>query len=162
MIHEREKGMPGYTLAEYKEKVGQELGVSGWITIDQKKIDAFADITGDHSFIHVDVERARTTPFGTTIAHGFLTLSLLPAFQIDMGLLVPSDVEMGVNYGCNRVRFLSPVPSGARVRGRFRLASLEDKAPGVVQQTTECTVELEGADKPALVADWVVQYFIGR
>jgi acyl dehydratase len=134
--------------------VGQEVGVSRWIEVDQARIDAFARITEDEQFIHVDPERARTTPFGGTIAHGFLTLSLASAMSYDA--LAPLDgVVMGVNYGFDKLRFLSPVPAGSKVRGRFRLLSAEDKGGGRWLLKHELTVEIEGADKPALIAEWL-------
>lgn len=146
------------TLDDYKALVGKELGVSDWVLVDQKMIDAFADVTGDHQFIHVDPERAKLTPFGTTIAHGYLTLSLCSQFA---GMALPrvEGVKMGVNYGHNKVRFMAPVKSGSRVRGRFTLAGLEQRPDGGWQSTTNVTVEIEGSDKPALVAEWLtLQY----
>ena len=138
--------------------IGQEIGVSRWITVDQARIDAFAKITEDEQFIHVDPERARATPFGGTIAHGFLTLSLASAMSYDA--VAPLDgVVMGVNYGFDHLRFLAPVPAGSRVRGRFRLLSAEAKGAqdGVTRWLLkhELTIEIEGADKPALVAEWL-------
>ncbi|MNH76544.1 putative enoyl-CoA hydratase 1 [compost metagenome] len=134
--------------------IGQEVGVSRWITVDQARIDAFARITEDEQFIHVDPERARTTPFGGTIAHGFLTLSLASAMSYDA--VAPLDgVVMGVNYGFDKLRFLAPVPAGSKVRGRFRLLSAEDKGDGRWLLKHELTVEIEGADKPALIAEWL-------
>jgi acyl dehydratase len=143
-----------------KERVGTEA-VSDWIEVTQAMIDLFAEATGDHQFIHVDPERARMTPFGGTIAHGFLTLSLMPL----LASKVPdaprlAGVRMGVNYGGNKVRFLAPVRSGRRVRGRFRLAAFDEKKPGQYQQTDEVTVEIEGEDKPAMVAEWITQFFV--
>ena len=134
--------------------IGQEVGVSRWITVDQARIDAFARTTEDEQFIHVDPERARTTPFGGTIAHGFLTLSLASAMSYDA--VAPLDgVVMGVNYGFDKLRFLAPVPAGSRVRGRFRLLSAEDKGGGRWLLKHELTVEIEGGDKPALIAEWL-------
>jgi len=137
--------------------IGQEVGVSRWIEVDQARIDAFARITEDEQFIHVDPERAATTPFGGTIAHGFLTLSLASAMSYDA--VPPLDgMVMGVNYGSDKLRFLAPVRAGSRVRGRFRLLSAEDKGSqdGVTRWLLkhELTVEIEGADKPALFAEW--------
>ena len=139
-------------LADLQPLVGHEIGVSDWLTVDQARIDLFAQATGDHQWIHVDPERAAAGPFGTTVAHGFLTLSLVPqlfatAFEID-------DVRMGVNYGLNRVRFTHPVPVGGRVRGHFRLVDFE-ALPGGAQLAVLATVELEGASKPACVAETV-------
>lgn len=138
--------------------IGQEVGVSRWITVDQARIDAFARTTEDEQFIHVDPERARATPFGGTIAHGFLTLSLASAMSYDA--LAPLDgVVMGVNYGFDKLRFLAPVPAGSKVRGRFKLLSAEAKGAddGVTRWLLkhELTVEIEGADKPALIAEWL-------
>jgi acyl dehydratase len=138
--------------------IGQEVGVSRWITVDQARIDAFARITEDEQFIHVDPEAAKHTPFGGTIAHGFLTLSLASAMSYDA--VAPLDgVVMGVNYGFDKLRFLAPVPAGSRIRGRFRLLSAEDKGAqdGVTRWLLkhELTVEIEGADKPALIAEWL-------
>ena len=139
-------------LADLAARVGQELGSSTWLTIDQDRINLFAQATGDHQWIHTDPQRAAAGPFGAPIAHGFLTLSLLPlmferSFAID-------DVRMGVNYGLNRVRFVSPVRVGSRVRGRFKLLGYEP-LDGGAQLTVEATIELEGAGKPACVAQTV-------
>jgi len=143
----------GFTLDTLNEFVGRELGVSDWITVDQERINQFADCTGDHQWIHVDVERAqRESPFGATIAHGYLTLSLLPAMQFSVGTL-PSGVKAGLNYGADKVRFITPVKAGARIRDRITLVGVEDKGPGRVLMTTRHTVEIDGEAKPALVAD---------
>lgn len=138
--------------------IGQEVGVSRWIEVDQARIDAFARITEDEQFIHVDPERAKATPFGGTIAHGFLTLSLASAMSYDA--VAPLDgVVMGVNYGFDKLRFLAPVPAGSRIRGRFKLLSAENKGDqdGVARWLLkhELTVEIEGGDKPALIAEWL-------
>lgn len=134
--------------------IGQEVGVSRWIEVDQARIDAFARITEDEQFIHVDPERARATPFGGTIAHGFLTLSLASAMSYDA--VAPLDgMVMGVNYGFDKLRFLAPVPAGSKVRGRFRLLSAEDKGDGRWLLKHELTVEIDGGDKPALIAEWL-------
>lgn len=143
-------------LADLAALVGQELAVSDWLTIEQSRIDQFAAATGDHQWIHVDPARAAAGPFGATVAHGFLTLSLLPllaesSFEID-------DVTMGVNYGLNRVRFPHPVRVGSRLRGRFRLQKYEP-IDGGAQLTMEVTMELEGAPKPACVAESVSRRF---
>ena len=133
--------------------VGQEVGLSRWITVDQARIDAFARITEDEQFIHVDPERAKQTPFGGTIAHGFLTLSLASAMA---EAVEPLDgVVMGVNYGFDKLRFLAPVPAGSKVRGRFKLLSAEDKGGGRWLLKHELTVEIDGGDKPALIAEWL-------
>lgn len=146
--------------SELQSLIGQEVGVSRWITIDQARIDAFAKITEDEQFIHVDPERARATPFGGTIAHGFLTLSLASAMSYDA--VAPLEgVIMGVNYGFDKLRFLAPVPAGSRVRGRFRLLSAEDKGGGRWLLKHELTVEIEGGDKPALVAEWLSMQMVG-
>ena len=148
------------TAEEMKTLVGSTVGVSDWLTVDQPMIDKFAEATGDHQFIHVDVEKAKLTPFGGTIAHGFLSLSLMPALtrMTDMPRL--DGVKMGVNYGGNKTRFLSPVRSGKRVRGHFKLLEIEEKRPGQWQQTIEYTLEIEGEDKPALIAEWISQFFL--
>ena len=143
--------------------IGQEVGVSRWITVDQPRIDAFARITEDEQFIHVDPDRAKATPFGGTIAHGFLTLSLASAMSYDA--LAPLDgVVMGVNYGFDKLRFLAPVPAGSKVRGRFKLLSAEAKGAddGVTRWLLkhELTVEIEGADKPALIAEWLTMQMV--
>ena len=145
--------LEGYTLATIGDFVGKELGVSDWITIDQQRINDFADCTGDHQWIHVDVERAkRESPFGSTIAHGYLTLSLLPVMQYDVGTL-PDGVKAALNYGSDRVRFITPVKVGSRVRDHITLVGAEDKGGGRMLLTSRHTVEIEGEDKPALVAD---------
>jgi acyl dehydratase len=120
-------------------------------------IDKFADATGDHQFIHVDPERAAQTPFGGTIAHGFLTLSLLPLLRSQLGLPKIAGMKMAVNYGCNKIRFIAPVRSGKRVRGKFKTLELVEKRPGQWQRTEEVTVEIEGESKPALIAEWIGQ-----
>jgi len=146
--------MPIAPLAEIRARIGTEVGVSSWLTVDQARIEAFADATDDHQFIHVDPDAAAKTPFGGTIAHGFLTLSLLSRMAAD-AMLVPDGVRMGVNYGFDRVRFLAPVKSGKRVRGRFTLDSIEEKAPGQWLLRHTVTVEIEDEGKPALIAQWL-------
>lgn len=142
------------TIAEMQAKTEHEVGVSPWIEIDQARINAFADITDDHQFIHVDPEAAAATPFGGAIAHGFLTLSLLAPMSRDtLETLTP--LLMGVNYGFDKVRFLTPVRAGSRIRGRFRQLSMEDKGGGRWLLRHEVTVEIEGEDKPALAAEWL-------
>ncbi len=138
--------------------VGTDLGASDWKRVDQARIDAFAEVTEDHQFIHVDPVAAAATPFGGTIAHGFLTLSLLAAMMPE-GAIVLRGITMGVNYGFEKVRFLQPVPSGSRIRARHRLKAFEDKGGGRYLVTTEVTVEIEGQDKPALIADWLGMQF---
>jgi acyl dehydratase len=136
-------------LTELADLVGHEIGVSDWITVDQARIDQFAQATGDHQWIHVDPVRAAAGPFGATIAHGYLTLSLLP--KIFETAIAIDDVRMGVNYGLNRVRFPAPVLAGSRLRGHLRLLAY-DALPGGAQLTTEVTLEREGGDKPVCVA----------
>ena len=144
-------------LADLAGLVGREVGTTGWIVVTQDRIDAFADATGDHQWIHVDPERAGAeTPFGATIAHGFLTLSLLSALM--HGALTVLGSRMTLNYGLNRVRFVSPVPSGSRIRARIALAGTDDLGESV-QATWSITVEREGGGKPALVAEWIVRYY---
>jgi len=151
--------MPVASLHDIRSRVGQEVGVSGWLTVDQSRIDAFADATEDHQFIHVDPATAAQTPFGGTIAHGFLSLSLLSRMAAET-MLLPEGLRMAVNYGFDRVRFLAPVRSGKRIRGRFRLDSVEEKAPGQLLMRHKVTVEIEGEDKPALTAEWLGLMFI--
>ena len=151
--------MPVASIDEIQANVGSEVGVSDWLVVDQATIDTFADATQDHQFIHVDAEAAARTPFGGTIAHGFLTLSLLSRMAAD-AMLRPDDVKMGVNYGLEKVRFLAPVKSGKRVRGRFRLDRFEEKRPGQWQFVHTVTVEIEGEDKPALIAEWIGMIFV--
>jgi acyl dehydratase len=146
--------MPLASLDEIRARLGDEVGTSCWLTIDQARIDQFADATEDRQFIHVDPAAAAQTPFGGTIAHGFLTLSLLSRMGAE-AMLVPEGLKMAVNYGLDRVRFLAPVRSGARVRGRFTLDSVEEKAPGQWLMRHTVTVEIEGEDKPALTAQWL-------
>jgi acyl dehydratase len=145
---------------EMKARIGTET-VSDWVEVSQAMIDKFADATGDHQFIHIDPVAAADTPFGGTIAHGFLTLSLMPMLAAKVADAPRLEgARMGVNYGGNKVRFLTPVRSGSRVRGRFKLLSFDEKRPGQFQQTTEFTVEIEGAAKPALIAEWIGQVFV--
>lgn len=141
-----------------KAKIGKEIGVSDWTTVDQDMINKFADLTGDHQFIHVNPELAAQTPFGGTIAHGFLVLSLLSKFGLAADFVMEG-VTMGVNYGFDKVRLISPVKSGKRVRGRFVLKDMVERAPGQWLSTLGVTVEVEGESKPAIVADWLgLQY----
>lgn len=143
---------------ELQGLIGQEVGVSDWITIDQDRINVFADVTEDHQFIHVDTEKAKFTPFGTTIAHGFLTLSLLSKFS-EQASVALEGVKMGMNYGFEKVRFLSPVPVGSKVRGRFTIKDAVEKRPGQFLITYEVTVDIDGGEKPALIADWLGMQF---
>jgi len=143
----------GYRMADLGRFVGKELGVSGWLTVDQGRINEFSRATGDHQWIHVDVERAkRESPYRGTIAHGYLTLSLIAGMVMEIGA-VPADAKAGLNYGLDKVRFMAPVRAGARVRGRVVLLGAEDKRNGRVLLKLECTLEIEGEDKPALVAE---------
>jgi VCBS repeat-containing protein len=145
----------GYSLATLHTFVGHELGVSDWLTVDQERINAFAACTGDFQWIHVDVERAkRESPFGSTIAHGYLTLSLLPQWQYAVGL-ISEDAVQALNYGLDRVRFITPVKAGARLRNRVVLLDVQDKGNGRVIITTRNTVEIEEVESPAMVADTV-------
>ena len=146
--------MPIASLDEIRTKVGQPIGVSDWIEVGQDRIEQFADATDDHQFIHVDQELARQTPFGGTIAHGFLSLSLLSRMAADV-MLIPDTTKMAVNYGLDRVRFLAPVKSGKRVRGHFTLDGLEVKTPGQLLIRQTVSVEIEGENKPALTAQWL-------
>ncbi|AGB24919.1 acyl dehydratase [Mycobacterium sp. JS623] len=144
------------SIAEAVDAVGQELGVSAWTAVDQDRIDAFADTTGDRQWIHVDVDRARAeSPYGTTIAHGFLTLSLIPALSKDNYRV--DNAKMGINYGLNKVRFLAPVPAGSRVRVRSDLMDARMVNDTTVDLTVRQTVELDGSDKPAAVAEIIAR-----
>ncbi len=144
------------TLDELAAMAGQTIGVSDWELIDQQRIDRFADLAHDHLFIHVDPERAKDTPFGTTIAHGFFTLSLMTAFMATADLPEPAGQQYGLNYGTDRLRFLAPVPVGSRVRARFRALSLVEKRPGEWLETREMVVEIEGHETPALLCEWMM------
>ncbi|MBU7599819.1 MaoC family dehydratase [Streptomyces sp. P38-E01] len=143
--------------AELQDAVGGELGPGDWLEVDQQRVDLFAEATGDHQWIHVDPARAAEGPFGTTIAHGYLTLSLLP-YLVPQVLRV-ENARMGVNYGVNKVRFPAPVPVGSRVRARVRIADVSETADGGVQVTTRVTVEREGGEKPVCVAESVSRYY---
>ncbi len=145
---------------ELAAKAGETIGSSEWFEVSQERINQFAEATGDHQFIHVNPEMAKMTPFGTTIAHGFLTLSLIPVLRQNSDCPRPDGVKMGVNYGGNKVRFLAPVKSGKRVRAHFKLLELVEKRPGQWQETMETTIEIEGENKPALIAEWMSQFFV--
>jgi len=146
---------PPVSLEAYQKMVGHEVGVSSWHVVDQKRIDVYADVIEDHQFIHVDPARAKAeTAFGTTIAHGFLTMSLMSIMSYEV-MPVIEGTTMGVNYGFEKLRFISPVRSGSRVRGRFTLAEAKLRKPKELQSLTHVTVEIEGEEKPALVADWI-------
>jgi acyl dehydratase len=144
------------TIAELQPLVGQEIGVSEWITVTQERIKLFADATHDHQWIHLDAERAKAGPFGTTIAHGFFTLALLP--EMSASAFEVRETKMGVNYGLNKVRFPAPVPSGSRLRGRFKLIGYE-AIEGGAQLTTQVTMEREGFDKPVCIAESLSRRF---
>ncbi len=142
-----------------RELVGQEIAVTDWFIITQERIQQFADATLDHQWIHVDVERARReSPFGAPIAHGFLTLSLLPHFMHE-ALEIKQGIRMGVNYGLNRVRFVSPVPAGSNIRARFVLQSVKDIPPNALEAAFNVTVELEGKERPCCAAEWIARYY---
>jgi acyl dehydratase len=149
--------MSAYTIRSLESRVGQEVAVSPWMEITQERIDTFARAIDDFQWIHVDRERAKQSPFGNTIAHGFLTLSILS--HLSESTFSFSGRRMGINYGLNRVRFTSPVPSGSRVRARFTLAKFEPIEGNGVQVTWNTTVEIEGKDKPALVAEWIGRHY---
>ena len=152
--------MPVVTADELRSMAGNFTASSDWVTVDQAMIDKFAEATGDHQFIHVDPAKAAATPFGGTIAHGFLSLSLMPMLTAQTDMPRMAGIKMGVNYGGNKMRFINPVRSGKRVRGHFKLLSADEKRPGQWQQTVEYTLEIEGEDKPALIAEWVHQFFV--
>ena len=145
--------IPGYSMGTVREFIGRELGVSGWRTIDQSRIDAFASCTDDRQWIHVDVERAKKeSPFGGTIAHGYLTLSMLAPLQNEIGV-IPSDAKQAINAGADKLRFLSPVKSGARIRMHVTLLDVEDRGKGRLLLRTQNTFDIEGEEKPALTVE---------
>jgi acyl dehydratase len=145
-------------IGDIKARIGQELGVSDWQEITQADINAFADVTGDHQWIHVDPERAKQTPFGGTIAHGYYTLSLIPKFTYAMYMI--EGFAFALNYGLNKVRFPAPLPVGSKVRMRAAIASVDD-IPGGIQMATTCTFECEGGEKPVCVAETLVRLYSG-
>ena len=151
--------MPVASLDAIRSRIGSEVGVSSWLTMDQERINEFADATEDRQFIHIDPEAAARTPFGGTIGHGFLALSMLSRMAAE-AMLVPDSIKMAVNYGLDRVRFIAPVRSGKRIRGRFRLDSVDEKAPGQLLLRHTVTVEIEGEEKPALTAEWLGLLFV--
>ena len=151
--------MPAFSADEIKTKVGEAMGTSDWIEVDQERINTFAECTGDHQFIHVNPDMAKMTPFGTTIAHGFLTLSLIPKMSYGDAAASIAGARMGVNYGLNKLRFIAPVKNGKKVRGHFKLVGYDEKSPGQHLLTQEVTVEIEGEDKPALVAETLTLLF---
>lgn len=144
--------MPLVPLAELTSYIGKDLGHSDWMTIDQERINQFAECTGDHQFIHVDPEKAKLTPFGTTIAHGFLSLSLIPVLTSGL-LTMPQGMKMGVNYGLDSVRFIQPVKVGSRVRAQLTILDITEKNPGQWLIKSRVTLQIEGVDKPAYIAE---------
>ena len=152
---------PPISLSAYQEMLGREVGVSSWHLVDQSRINAFADVIEDHQFIHIDPERAkRETPFGTTVAHGFLTMSLMSIMSYEVMPIIEG-TTMGVNYGFDKLRFISPVRAGSRVRGRFTLMEAKLRKPTELLSRTSVSVEIEGEEKPAIVADWIgLIYFV--
>ena len=148
------------SLRDLGSRVGQEVGISPWVEMPQERIDLFAKATEDFQWIHIDPKRAKDSPFGGTIAHGLLTLSLIPVLgALTEGARVDG-VKMGVNYGGNKTRFISPVRAGKRVRSHTKLLELVEKRPGQWQQTNEITIEIEGEEKPALICEWITQFFV--
>jgi len=151
----------GYTMATLAQFTGREIGVSGWMSVDQHRIDEFADCTGDRQWIHVDVDRARReSPYGGTIAHGYLTLSLAASLSIDAGV-IPSDAAAALNYGLDKVRFIAPVKAGARVRNRVVLVAVDDKGEGRRLLTLRNTIEIDGEERPALIAESLAMLMAG-
>ena len=146
--------MPVAELDQIRSRIGEEIGVSSWFDVTQERIDAFAEATEDRQFIHVEPEAAAATPFGGTIAHGFLTLSMLSRLASEV-MLIPPETRMVVNYGMDRLRFLAPVRSGKRIRARFKLDSIDEKAAGQLLMRHQVTVEIEDEERPALVAEWL-------
>jgi acyl dehydratase len=146
-------------LEKFKLLIGQDNGTTDWILIDQAKINGFADVTGDHQWIHVDIEKATHGPFGTPIAHGFLTLALLPVFSY-AGKYMIEGAKMSINYGLNKVRFINPVPVGSRVRSKMVITAIEEKKPGQILVTNTHTIEIEGQEKPACVAEALGMIFL--
>ena len=146
--------------ADMMAQVGNEIGVSEWFEITQENVNLFADVTQDHQFIHIDEEKAAQTPFGGTIAHGFLTLSMLSHFSATGMSVGLEGTKMGVNYGSDKVRFIQPVRVGSRIRGRSTLMSMEEKNPGQYLMKNAITVEIEGVEKPALLAEWLTMVMV--
>ena len=141
-------------------KVGEVIGTSEWAEMSQERINQFADATGDHQFIHINEEAAKMTPFGGTIAHGFLTLSMIPYLSAESNMPRMEGIKMGVNYGGNKTRFIAPVRAGKRIRGHWKLVEMTEKRPGQWQQIAEITMEIEGEDKPALICEWITMLFV--
>jgi acyl dehydratase len=156
---QRNFAMRTATIEEIQSLIGREIGTSSWVLVDQDMINRFADVTNDHQFIHVDPELAQHSPFGGTVAHGLLTLSLLPAMAYEV-IPKQAGLKMAANYGYNKVRFVAPVRSGKRVRATFVLRDYAEVKPGRWQQVTDVTVEIEGEDKPALTAEWIGHSFV--
>ena len=151
--------MAAIKVEDIKDAVGTASGTSDWVEVTQDRIDTFAECTGDHQFIHVNPDMAKMTPFGTTIAHGFLSLSLIPMMSYEASPSI-AGAKMGLNYGLNKLRFLAPVKSGKRVRGHFKLVGHDEKNPGQHLLTSEVTIEIEGEDKPALIAETLTLVFV--
>ncbi|MFT6092688.1 MAG: acyl dehydratase [Pseudohongiellaceae bacterium] len=147
--------------AQLNDYIGKEVGVTDWVEVDQDRINKFADATGDHQYIHIDPERAAQTPFGTTIAHGFLTLSMIPLLSAENGGLKLENAVMGINYGLDKVRFINPVKVGSKIRGRFTLTGVEEKKPKHFLLKHTVTIDIEGEDKPALIAESLGMTVIG-
>ncbi|NKI19328.1 MaoC family dehydratase [Spongiibacter sp. KMU-166] len=145
---------------EIQNYLGQELEPTEWFEVSQERVNQFADVTLDHQFIHTDEEKAKQTPFGGTIAHGFLTLSMLSHFSGQYGLVIDG-TQMGINYGFEKVRFLAPVRVGKRIRARAKVLSIEETKPNQFRLSTEVTVDIEGEDKPALIAEWLAVQVVG-
>lgn len=148
------------TPQEMAQKVGENIGTSEWAEMSQERINQFAEATGDKQFIHLDEEKAKMTPFGGTIAHGFLTLSMMPYLTANSDVPRLDGLKMAVNYGGNKTRFLAPVRSGKRIRAHWKLLEMVEKRPGQWQQTSEITMEIEGEDKPAFICEWISLYFV--
>lgn len=145
---------------DFAAKAGEKIGTSEWVEMTQKRINQFAEATGDDQFIHVNEEMAKMTPFGGTIAHGFLTLSMIPYLMLHSDLPEVDGTKMMVNYGGNKTRFIKPVRSGKRIRSHFTLVEMVEKRPGQWQQTVEITMEIEGEEKPAFICEWITQFFV--
>lgn len=143
------------SIDQIEDYLGKEVGVTDWFEIDQDRVNKFADVTEDHQYIHIDEERAAQTPFGTTIVHGFLTLSLISMFKGNNGGINLENAAMTINYGLDKVRFINPVKVGSKVRARFQLVSCDEKNPNQYLMKHNVTVEIEGEDKPALIAEWL-------
>lgn len=148
--------MPTVSLKDLDQYVGKESGVTEWMEIDQERVNQFADVTEDHQFIHVDPERAKQTQFGGPIAHGFLTLSLLPYFGEQGAAVSLENVAVRINYGLNKVRFLTPVRVGSKIRARYKFLGYEEKRPGQILLSHEVTIEIQGAEKPAMIAETLI------